>query len=46
MLKNLFSKEIVMSAVAMGLVAVVILVAYDNMPNGFKIKALSGEATA
>lgn len=40
MLKGLFSKELIATV---ALVAVV-LVVRDNMPNGFKIKALSKEA--
>ncbi len=40
MLKNLFTKEMIVATL---LVAVVIVI-HDNMPNGFKIKALSKEA--
>jgi hypothetical protein len=44
MLKNLFSKEMVMNALLLGVTAVVIIALHENMPNGFKIKALSKEA--
>lgn len=40
MLKGIFSKELIVAT----LMVAAVLVIRDNMPNGFKIKALSKEA--
>ena len=44
MLKNLFSKEMVMNALLLTSMAVIVIALHENMPNGFKIKALSKDA--